>query len=37
MKRALPDYVNDLREVVAHALAEDTGRGDVTALLVPPE
>jgi nicotinate-nucleotide pyrophosphorylase (carboxylating) len=37
MKRALPDYVNDLREVVAHALAEDTGSGDVTARLVPPE
>ncbi|HEX4896042.1 MAG TPA: carboxylating nicotinate-nucleotide diphosphorylase [Solimonas sp.] len=31
----LPAYVNDLASVVAHALAEDIGTGDVTARLVP--
>ncbi len=30
----LPTYINDLEAVVAHALAEDAGDGDVTARLV---
>lgn len=33
----LPAYVNDLRQTVAHALAEDVGGGDVTARLVPAD
>jgi nicotinate-nucleotide pyrophosphorylase (carboxylating) len=32
---SLPAYVTDLQAVVAHALAEDVGGGDVTARLVP--
>jgi nicotinate-nucleotide pyrophosphorylase (carboxylating) len=35
MNRALPAYVNDLNSTVQRALAEDIGRGDVTARLVP--
>lgn len=35
MKNGLPAYVNDLRESVARAVAEDIGSGDVTARLVP--
>lgn len=37
MKMELPAYVNDLRESVARALAEDIGSGDVTARLVPQD
>jgi nicotinate-nucleotide pyrophosphorylase (carboxylating) len=33
----LPAYVNNLAEVVALALAEDIGSGDVTALLADPD
>jgi nicotinate-nucleotide pyrophosphorylase (carboxylating) len=33
----LPAYVSDLRQTVAHALAEDVGSGDVTARLVPAD
>lgn len=33
----LPAYVTDIQAVVAHALAEDVGGGDVTARLVPAE
>lgn len=35
MSIALPAYVNDVRESVARALAEDMRAGDVTARLVP--
>ncbi|MDD3762650.1 MAG: carboxylating nicotinate-nucleotide diphosphorylase [Nevskiales bacterium] len=34
---SLPVYVTDLELCVEHALAEDIGDGDVTALLVPAE
>ena len=35
MTIALPDYVIDLQQCIAHALSEDIRSGDVTARLVP--